>query len=167
MANSVTNVTRLLERPGVRWAAVAGLVLAIFGLRLGLEQPVVGVGLLYMLPVAMAGFWFGRRAALATGLAATGLYVVGNALAAQGYLVMAAVLRLVVFCSVGYAFALVVEREGRLRRRLSSQEDELAELRALRAALVPPRTPERPAIDLATCFVPAQERVAGDFFFVG
>ena len=44
---------------------------------------------------------------------------------------------------------------------------QLAELRALRAALVPPGIPDRPAIDLATCFVPAQERVAGDFFFVG
>ena len=167
MAKPMTNVRELLARRSWRWAAVVGLLVAIFVLRLVFSQPVIGVGFLYLLPVLAGGLWFGRSGGVGVGVAAAGLYVLGNAIDAHAYLLTAALLRLAVFCSVGYAFAVVAEREHGLWRRLRRQEDELAELRALRAALVPPGIPDRPAIDLATCFVPAQERVAGDFFFVG
>ena len=119
------------------------------------------------MPVLAAALWFGRAGGLGVGLVGAGLYVLGNLFDDQGSLLAATLLRLVVFCSVGYAFAFVLEQQRVLRRRVSTQEEELSELRALRAALVPPGIPDRPAIDVATCFVPARERVAGDFFFIG
>ena len=163
----MTFLAARLRGKGVRWATVGGLLLAVFTLRLVFAQPVVGVGLLYVIPIVLAAFWFGRAGGLATAVGATALYALGFLVADTGELVAATLLRLFVFCAVGLAFAEIVEREHVLRRRLSTQHRELGELRALRAALVPPGTPERPAVDLATCFVPAQERVAGDFFFVG
>ena len=163
----MTFLAARLRGKGVRWATVGGLLLAVFTLRLVFAQPVVGIGLLYVIPIVLAAFWFGRAGGLATAVGATALYALSVLVADTGELVAATLLRLFVFCAVGLAFAEIVEREHVLRRRLSTQHRELGELRALRAALVPPGTPERPAVDLATCFVPAQERVAGDFFFVG
>jgi serine phosphatase RsbU (regulator of sigma subunit) len=167
MATFTTSVRGALDRTDVRLAIVMALLGAVFGLRLLVDQPVIGVGLLYLLPVLVATLWFGRRGGLGVGVAATGLYVIGSLLYGESHVVAAAALRLVTFCAVGYAFAILVERERGLWSRLRRQEGELSELRALRAALVPPGVPDRPAVDLATCFVPAQERVAGDFFFIG
>lgn len=53
-----------------------------------------------------------------------------------------------------------------LRARLDRAEDELADLRAIRDALTPPALPIRPGLDLAAAFLPAAERVAGDFYLV-
>jgi serine phosphatase RsbU (regulator of sigma subunit) len=53
-----------------------------------------------------------------------------------------------------------------LRERLASSERELEDLRAIRDALTPPELPERPGIDLAAGFIPAAERVSGDFYLV-
>jgi serine phosphatase RsbU (regulator of sigma subunit) len=47
------------------------------------------------------------------------------------------------------------------------ERTELARLRAMRSALLPDSLPERPALDMASCFLPANEDVGGDFFVVG
>jgi serine phosphatase RsbU (regulator of sigma subunit)/PAS domain-containing protein len=52
------------------------------------------------------------------------------------------------------------------RRREHERERELAELRAMRATLVPADLPPRADLSIATCFVPAMSGVAGDFFLV-
>jgi serine phosphatase RsbU (regulator of sigma subunit) len=54
-----------------------------------------------------------------------------------------------------------------LRERLAAAEHELDDLRAIRDALTPSELPVRPGLDLAAAFVPAAERVSGDFFLVG
>jgi serine phosphatase RsbU (regulator of sigma subunit) len=164
----VTTVERFTRRADVREAVAVGvLLLAVFVARLVVAEPLIGVGFLYVVPVAAAALWFGRLGGVAVGVVATALYLVGAVLVRQEYLVPGAALRLAVFCAVGYSFAELVERERRLSRDLALQARELEELRAVRAALVPPEVPERPAVELATCFLPAQERVAGDFFFIG
>jgi serine phosphatase RsbU (regulator of sigma subunit) len=53
-----------------------------------------------------------------------------------------------------------------LRDRLGTAEHELEDLRAIRDALTPPQLPERPGVDVAAGFVPAAERVSGDFYLV-
>jgi serine phosphatase RsbU (regulator of sigma subunit) len=53
-----------------------------------------------------------------------------------------------------------------LREQLGAAEHELEDLRAVRDALTPPELPERPGIDLAAAFLPAAERVSGDFYLV-
>jgi serine phosphatase RsbU (regulator of sigma subunit) len=53
-----------------------------------------------------------------------------------------------------------------LRRQLGAAEHELEDLRAIRDALTPPQLPERPGIDVAAAFLPAAERVSGDFYLV-
>jgi serine phosphatase RsbU (regulator of sigma subunit) len=53
-----------------------------------------------------------------------------------------------------------------LRERLGVAEHELEDLRAIRDALTPPELPVRPGIDLAAGFLPAAERVSGDFYLV-
>ena len=52
------------------------------------------------------------------------------------------------------------------RARRSSPAAELAELRTIKQALVPSAIPERPGLELATCHVPAEAGVAGDFHLV-
>jgi serine phosphatase RsbU (regulator of sigma subunit) len=53
-----------------------------------------------------------------------------------------------------------------LRQQLGAAEHELEDLRAVRDALTPPELPERPGVDLAAAFLPAAERVSGDFYLV-
>lgn len=53
-----------------------------------------------------------------------------------------------------------------LRDRLAISEHELQDLRAIRDALTPAELPARPGIDLAAGFIPAGDRVSGDFYLV-
>jgi serine phosphatase RsbU (regulator of sigma subunit) len=157
---------RILGPDGRRALVVVVLLAAVFALRAVVRDPAIGVGFFYVVPALTAAVWFGPWAGLGVGAAATGLFVLGALIRPQDNLLTSALLRLVVFCSVGYAFGALVWRERQASAELAQQGHELAELRALRSALVPPEVPERPAVELATCFVPAQERVAGDFFVV-
>jgi serine phosphatase RsbU (regulator of sigma subunit) len=45
-----------------------------------------------------------------------------------------------------------------LHERLEAAEHELADLRAIRDALTPPKLPQRPGLNLAAVFVPAAGR---------
>lgn len=53
-----------------------------------------------------------------------------------------------------------------LREKLGTAEHELEGLRPIRDALTPPELPQRPGVDLAAGFMPAAERVSGDFYLV-
>ena len=53
-----------------------------------------------------------------------------------------------------------------LQARLADAEHELDDLRAIRDALTPSVLPERPGMRLAAEFVPAADRVSGDFYLV-
>ncbi len=157
----------MLARQDARRAIVVlSLLAGVFALRAIVGDPAIGVGFLYVVPTLLAALWFGRLAGLAVGAVGAGLFLIGALFQPQDNLVSATLLRLVVFCSVGYAFAFLSRRTRILSGRLNVQQRELEELRALRSALVPPEVPDRPAVELATCFVPAQERVAGDFFVI-
>jgi hypothetical protein len=53
-----------------------------------------------------------------------------------------------------------------MRAWLAASESELEDLRAIRDALTPPELPERPGVELAAGFIPAADRVSGDFYLV-
>jgi serine phosphatase RsbU (regulator of sigma subunit) len=55
---------------------------------------------------------------------------------------------------------------SRLLERLNAEERELNDLRAIRDALTPPELASPPGVDLAASFLPATERVSGDFYLV-
>ena len=54
----------------------------------------------------------------------------------------------------------------RLAQELRGRDLELAELRTIQEALAPAEPPERPALELATCYLPAEHGVSGDFYVV-
>ena len=63
----------------------------------------------------------------------------------------------------------LVRAERSLRRAtrvIAEQDQELAELRVLQRALTPAEPPARPRLELASCFLAAEDGVAGDFDLV-
>jgi len=54
----------------------------------------------------------------------------------------------------------------RATRVIAAQDQELAELRVLQRALTPVEPPARPHLELASCFLAAEDGVAGDFYLV-
>jgi sigma-B regulation protein RsbU (phosphoserine phosphatase) len=54
----------------------------------------------------------------------------------------------------------------RASRVIARQDQELAELRVLQRALTPAEPPARPHLELASCFLAAEDGVAGDFYLV-
>lgn len=153
-----------LERRA-RIAIVAGLVAGITALRLMIEEP----GPLYLAPVLLAGFWFGPRAGVTVGLTAALLYGVTRELTdttSFGALVAATAVRGALFGLAGWLVGALSASRAELSRDLDKAEHELAELRTIQKALAPPEPPERPALELATCYLPAEHGVSGDFFVV-
>ena len=53
-----------------------------------------------------------------------------------------------------------------LHQRLEAAEHELEDLRAIRDALTPSELPQRPGLQLAAAFLPADDQVSGDFYLV-
>jgi serine phosphatase RsbU (regulator of sigma subunit) len=149
-----------------RVAALALLLAIVYALRAVVHEPSVGVTYLALVPVLMASYWFGRAGGVLVALTAVLLYVVTTPWDPQPHLLTAVGLRLLLFCSVALVFARLIEDRGRLMAAVESRDRELGELRALRAALIPPDVPERPNLDLASVFVPAEGAVGGDFYLV-
>ena len=50
--------------------------------------------------------------------------------------------------------------------RLAADELELNDPRAVREASTPPELPSLPGVDIAASFLPASERVSGDFYLL-
>ncbi len=145
---------------------VALLAAAFFLLALA-NEPMVGLSFLFLVPTLLGALFFGRGGGLGVGLVGATLFAVNDGLLNDQPLWLTGTLvRAAVFCAVGYVFARVIEQRHELSAAVASRERELQELRAMQEALVPAEVPRRPALDLATCYVPAQEGVAGDFYIV-
>ena len=137
-----------------------------FGLRAVIEGD---PGPLYLAPVLLAAFWYGRAGGVVAGIAATALFMIArevNPADMQGSAASAAGFRLVTFCVAGYAFGWLVEDRHRLRARVAEGDRSMADLLDLQEALAPPGVPSRPNLELASCYVPAEGGAGGDFFLV-
>lgn len=149
-----------------RVAVILALLGVVLALRTFADEPTAGVSFLSLIPVLLAAYWFGRVGGVAAGLAAVAFYLVGTVIQPQAQLALAVALRLAIFCSVGWVFARLLEERGELAAAVRERDRELDDLRALREALTPAQLPERPDLDVASVFVPADGGVAGDFFLV-
>jgi serine phosphatase RsbU (regulator of sigma subunit) len=126
-------------------------------------------GPLFLAPTLLAAFWWGRAGGVAAGVLSTIAYGIGRELNSgmdDGSMASALGSRLIAYCAAGYAFGWLVEDRVRLRNEVQAGERQVAELRDLQEALAPPGVPSRPALELASCYVPAQGGAGGDFFLV-
>jgi sigma-B regulation protein RsbU (phosphoserine phosphatase) len=78
----------------------------------------------------------------------------------------AELVRLAVYAGLGYVVGALQERQHGLQRELVKRELELEEVRTLQQALAPSEPPQRPSLELATCYLPAEQGVSGDFHLV-
>jgi serine phosphatase RsbU (regulator of sigma subunit) len=67
---------------------------------------------------------------------------------------------------VGYTVGRLSEQRQALSRVVDAQRLELGELRGIQQAIAPRHTPRRPSLELASCYVPAEQGAAGDFYLV-
>ncbi|MBX5468733.1 MAG: serine/threonine-protein phosphatase [Thermoleophilaceae bacterium] len=158
---------RLAPRTAGTRAAVVGLLLAlVFALRVaGVSEP----GLLFVVAVLVAAWWLGPWGGAGAALASAGLYAAARAIRDTGdslSIVGGSLVRLVVLAAVGYVVGWLFEERARLAVRVEAQERELEELREVQTALAPSEAPRRPALRLASCYVPARSGGSGDFYLV-
>jgi serine phosphatase RsbU (regulator of sigma subunit) len=153
------------------WLVVVLLLTAITAVRLMLDEPGYGVAFYAVIPIVLAAFWLGRGAALATAGAAGTIYLFSEVgyrpePVSDGRLWAETLNRFAIYVIVAVTVTWLLGRERRLRSRVEQQEQRLAELESMREALTPAQIPDRPGLEMATAFLPAEGRVAGDFFLV-
>jgi serine phosphatase RsbU (regulator of sigma subunit) len=119
----------------------------------------VGIAFFYAVPVGLAAWWMGPRAATLAVLACGALYLIGALIEPVSHLGLALAIRLAAFIGV----ALVVSL---LRTRLVVLEHSAEELEAIRSALAPATLPQLLDVDAATAFVPSELGVSGDFYLL-
>jgi serine phosphatase RsbU (regulator of sigma subunit) len=141
-------------------------VVVVFALR---ALGVVASGTLFILPTLVAAVWFGRSGGLATAAASAVAYAGARAIRPEGEslsVVESGLVRLAIFGVAAYMVGWVSEQRSKLSTTVSEQEAELVELRGIQQALAPREAPRRPALELASCYVPAEQGAAGDFYLV-
>jgi serine phosphatase RsbU (regulator of sigma subunit) len=149
----------------VQVATVVGLFAAITALRILESQ----TGPLYLIPVVLASFWVGRWAGLGVGLLAAVMTRVTIILSGEDtpdVTFYGEAVRGIVYGGLGYAVGALAESRVAIERTLLRRELELDELHTLQEALAPSEPPARPALQLATCYIPAEQGVSGDFHIV-
>ena len=135
------------------------------------SSPGLAVSMYALVPIVLSGYWFDLRGVLPTATAATLMFLVDRLLSPSPELAgvmlwLATLNRGLVFFGVGILVTLLLRRERALAVRVRAQEEELTELESLRAVLTPAGVPDRPHLDVATSFTPAEGLLAGDFFLV-
>jgi len=152
--------------PWVRVGAIVAALTAILLLRLNIEEP----GPLYLIPVAMAGFWFGQWGGISVAVVSAALYAVGRVVGPEevgGLAILpATVARLAVYGVAGWFIGWLSEERVSLEREVRRRDRELTELRTIQETLSPPRPEPQQGLKLATCYLPAKDGVAGDFYLV-
>jgi serine phosphatase RsbU (regulator of sigma subunit) len=160
-----------LTRPRDRVVILAVLLLASWALVTTASTPSLAVSMYGLVPIVLSAYWFELRGVLVTATVATLMFLADKLASphpdlAGGILWLATLNRSLVFFGVGVLVTLLLRRERALASRVRAQEEELAELAALRGVLTPAGIVDRPHLRVATSFTPAEGLVAGDFFLV-
>ena len=125
-------------------------------------------GPLFLVPTLLGAVWFGRRGGVLAAVAAAALYAGARTINPGDALTtgLAALLRLAAYSLVGYVVGRLSEQRQALSRVVQAQRLQIGELRGIQQAIAPRHTPRRPSLELASCYVPAQQGAAGDFYLV-
>lgn len=142
-----------------RIVSIAVAVPAVFVAWLLVASATTGIAFFFSVPIGLAAWWYGRRAALLVALLCTGLYVVGNLIHPVPEFALALVIRVVFFLAVAVLLSW-------LRERLATLEHSAEELEAIRAALTPAELPDLAGVDAGAAFVPSELGVSGDFYLL-
>src|SRR3954464_13141472 len=159
------------RRPWQRIAVLTVLLLLITAVFALVNRPGLAIYMYALIPLVLGVYWFDLAGGLAVAAGATVIFVgVQPFLPANnlsgGALWVAAFNRSIVFVGVAVLLSTLFRRERLLARRGRGQQAEISELAPLRAALTPATIPQRPQLEFATSFTPADGPVAGDFFLV-
>ncbi|HEU4737243.1 MAG TPA: PP2C family protein-serine/threonine phosphatase [Solirubrobacterales bacterium] len=119
----------------------------------------VGIAFFYAIPVGLATWWYGRRAAAIAVLGCGVLFCAGALIQPVEELGFALSVRMVALIGVAVLVALLRERQLVL-------EHSAEELEAIRAALTPAALPQLPGVDSGAAFVPSEYGVSGDFYLL-
>jgi serine phosphatase RsbU (regulator of sigma subunit) len=125
-------------------------------------------GPLFLVPTLLGAVWFGRRGGVLAAVASAALYAGARTINPGDALTtgLAALLRLAAYSLVGYVVGRLSEQRQALSRVVQAQRLQIGELRGIQQAIAPRHTPRRPSLELASCYVPAQQGAAGDFYLV-
>ena len=159
------------RRAPARIALIAGMLLVISFLRYLANDPSLAISLFALLPIVLAVYWFELTGGLIAAAAATALFLADELVfpsdqLRHGMIAVAAANRAIAFFGIAVLVAAMLQRQRSLTTRLVEQQEQLAELEAIRSVLTPSDVPERPGLQIATSFTPADGQVAGDFFLV-
>jgi serine phosphatase RsbU (regulator of sigma subunit) len=158
-------------RPAHRVAVLILLLVLVSVVRYVADRPSLAISLYALIPIVLGVYWFGLAGGMVAAGAATALLLADELVSpseelADGMLWVAVGNRALVFFGVAALVALLLIRERRLTRRLYEQQEQLSEFQALRSALTPSGLPERPQLQIASSFTPAEGLVGGDFYLV-
>jgi len=131
----------------------------VFALWVVADAVTSGLTFFYSVPIGLAAWWFGGRAALLLALLCTALYAAGSAIHPVPELGLALLLRAVFFLMLAIGVSWVGER-------LRTLEHSAEELDAIRAALTPVDLPDLSGVDAGAAFVPSELGVSGDFYLL-
>ena len=123
-----------------------------------LEGLVADLGPLYLAPILLCAYWFGRLPAIAVAALSALLLTLDTVL-------LSGTPPAVLIGSVP-AFLVSAEVVGRLYDERRAQRRELIRLRAVQDVLAPTSVPDLPLLEVATLYLPAERGVAGDFFLI-
>jgi serine phosphatase RsbU (regulator of sigma subunit) len=134
-------------------------MLAVFVVWMATSSANAGFAFFFTVPIGLAAWWFGARAALIAAGACTALYVLGDIINPVPEFALAVVIRAVIFFTVAVLASWV-------RERLRTLEHSADELEAIRAALTPAELPDLSGVDAGAAFVPSELGVSGDFYLL-
>jgi serine phosphatase RsbU (regulator of sigma subunit) len=149
----------------LRVGMIAIVTAAIFVLTTYVHEP----GPLFPIAVVLAAFWFGRWGGITMAVLCAGLYAIGRVVGPgePGLEIFpATVVRLLLYSAAGIFVGWLAESRVSLERQVRRRDRELTELRTIQETLSPPRPEPQPGLQIATCYLPAQDGVAGDFYLV-
>jgi serine phosphatase RsbU (regulator of sigma subunit) len=118
-----------------------------------------GIGFFYAVPIGLAAWWFGGRAAAVAVAGCCVLYNIGGLIHPIPHFGLSLAVRLIVFIGVA---AIVTW----LRTKFAALEHSAEELETIQAALTPNSLPELANADVGAAFVPSEYGVTGDFYLI-